>query len=107
MDATPRVLRYYQSQFGEEPCLSWQRELRDANGRAIIRTRLKRIEQGNLSNCAPVGEGVHELKIDFGPGYRVYFGHDGNLIILLLGGDKNTQPRDIPRAKEFWRDYNA
>ena len=47
------------------------------------------------------------MKIDFGPGYRVYFGHDGNLIILLLGGDKNTQPRDIPRAKEFWRDYNA
>jgi putative addiction module killer protein len=54
-----------------------------------------------------VGDGVHELKIDFGPGYRVYFAADGDSIILLYGGDKSTQVRDIVKAKEYWSDYNA
>ena len=54
-----------------------------------------------------MGEGVHELVIDFGPGYRVYFGHDGDQVILLGGGEKVTQCNDIERAKGYWRDYNA
>jgi putative addiction module killer protein len=107
VEATPRVLRNYQSDLGVEPFQEWLRDLRDGKGRGIIRTRLNRLLEGNFSNCEPVGEGVHELKIDFGPGYRVYFGVDANLVILLTGGDKDTQPRDIARAKEFWLDYNA
>lgn len=106
MDATPRKLLYYRTALDSEPCLEWLRGLRDAKGRAVIRTRLKRIEDGNFSKSEPVGDGVHELKIDFGPGYRVYFGEDGNLVILLNGGDKDTQPKDIARAKEYWREYN-
>jgi putative addiction module killer protein len=54
-----------------------------------------------------VGEGVHEFVIDFGPGYRVYFGEDGEKVVLLGGGDKSTQPSDITKAKRRWSDYNA
>jgi len=60
-----------------------------------------------MAQCASVGEGVHEMKIDSGPGYRVYFGEDGDLIILLSGGDKASQDRDIAKAKPYLRDYNA
>jgi putative addiction module killer protein len=87
--------------------LEWLRGLRDGKARGVIRTRLDRLQSGNFSNCEPVGNGVHELKIDFGPGYRVYFGEDGDSVILLQGGDKDTQERDIKKAKEYWGDYNA
>ena len=107
MEATPRTLRFYRTANGKDPFVQWLRGLRDARGRNVIRVRLNRIEAGNLSNCEPVGEGVHELKIDFGPGYRVYFGDDGASIILLLGGDKSSQASDIKKAKEYWRDYKA
>ena len=67
---------------------------------------LVRLGQGNTSNAKTVGEGVLEYRIDWGPGYRVYFGRDGHtLVILLTGGTKQRQQRDITRAKEFWADY--
>ena len=69
--------------------------------------RMDRIENGNFGDCYPVGEGVSELRIDVGPGYRIYFGQDGDLVVLLHGGDKSTQEKDIKMAKRFWRDYNA
>jgi putative addiction module killer protein len=63
---------------------------------------------GNLGNTRALGTGVSELKIDFGPGYRVYYGEDGpTIVVLLLGGDKSSQERDIEKAKAFWEDYNA
>lgn len=71
-------------------------------------TALVRMEQGNLANAKSVGAGVSECRIDFGPGYRVYYGRDGDtLIILLAGGSKKRQQRDIEAAKERWRDYKA
>ncbi len=70
--------------------------------------RLKRVQLGNLGDHRGVGEGVYELRIDFGSGYRVYFGEDGKrLIVLLIGGTKKTQTRDIETAKRYWSDYNA
>ena len=70
--------------------------------------RLERIKLGNLGDFRSVGEGVCELRIDYGPGYRVYFGRIGNIIvILLLGGDKSTQNRDIKKAIEYWIDYRS
>ena len=67
---------------------------------------MTRLEQGNTSNVKGVGSGVFEMKIDFGPGYRVYFGKDGEEIVILLGGGtKKRQQRDIGRAQECWQDY--
>jgi putative addiction module killer protein len=74
--------------------------------RAKVTTAIARIEQGNLSNVKSVGQGVLEYKIDFGPGYRVYFGRDGDvLVILLCGGTKKRQQRDIEKAIACWQDY--
>jgi putative addiction module killer protein len=73
---------------------------------ARIRARIARVRLGNLGNCEPVGGGVLELKINYGPGYRVYFGQVGmKLVILLCGGDKSSQAEDIRRAIEYWEDY--
>ncbi len=89
MGIGPRELRIYETPSGMCPFEDWLDGLRDAMSRARIRVRLDRIEQGNLGDCKSVGEGVMELRIDFGPGFRVYFAEDGPLIILLLiGGDK-------------------
>jgi len=78
----------------------WLRDLKDRQGRARIVSRLDRLEDGNPGNSRSVGEGVVELEIDVGPGYRVYYIQRGEvLIILLCGGDKSTQARDIQRAK--------
>lgn len=81
---------------------AWLNDLRDAIGRLRITARLTIAGEGNLSDCAPVGDGVHEMRVHVGPGYRLYFVHHGKRIIFLLnGGDKSTQRRDIKRAKEM------
>ncbi|MEB3179318.1 MAG: type II toxin-antitoxin system RelE/ParE family toxin [Nostocaceae cyanobacterium] len=70
--------------------------------------RFARLQLGNFGDYRFVGEGVYELRIDYGPGYRVYFGQVGNTIILLLcGGDKSTQNRDLLKAIEYWQDYRS
>ncbi len=96
----------YQREDGTEPYTEWFRRLRDATGKTSIGMRLRRVEAGNLGDCKPVGEGVSELRIDTGPGYRVYFGMRGTvMVILLCGGDKSSQERDIARAKAFWAEW--
>jgi putative addiction module killer protein len=80
----------------------WLKALRDAKAAAKIAQRIVRISSGLLGDVKPVGEGVSELRINFGAGYRVYFAQRGKLLIILLcGGDKSTQARDIRRAKEL------
>ncbi len=80
----------------------------DARASAKVTTALYRLEQGNFSNVKPVGKGVLECKIDFGPGYRIYFGQDGDtLIILLGGGSKKTQSNDIRKAQLLWAQYKS
>jgi putative addiction module killer protein len=107
VEPTSRTLLNYLTEDGCEPFEEWIKGLRDGKGRGIVRDRLNRIRIGNFGDCRPVGGGVHELRIDFGPGYRVYFGEDGESVILLCGGDKSTQQSDIPRAQRLWNDYNA
>ena len=86
-----------------EAFAEWIDTLRDRAGAARVLRRLARLERGNPGDVAAVGEGVSELKIDFGPGYRVYFGQRGQeLVIILGGGDKSTQERDIKAAKKLW-----
>lgn len=106
MEAVTRELLIYETSDGGYPFEVWLNGLKDVVGRASIRKRLNRIRMGNLGNNRNIGEGVWELKVDFGPGYRIYYGEDGpRLIVLLCGGDKGSQDRDIAKAKEYWRDY--
>jgi putative addiction module killer protein len=98
-------LRYYLTAGGESPFESWFSDL-DAAAAAKVSVALVRLGQGNTSNAKSVGEGVLEYRIDWGPGYRVYFGRDGETVVILLtGGAKQRQQRDIKRAKELWTDY--
>jgi putative addiction module killer protein len=84
----------------------WLRGLRDPQAVARINTRVMRLRRGNPGDVAPVGDGVSELRLMFGPGYRIYYAVRNNLLIVLLaGGDKSTQPRDIETAKALWRDF--
>lgn len=87
-----------------EAYASWFENLRDREARARINIRIRRLSLGNPGDVRPVGGGVSELRIDYGPGYRVYFAQRGPmLIILLAGGDKRTQHRDIKKARELAR----
>jgi putative addiction module killer protein len=69
--------------------------------------RMNRVAKGNFGDCKPVGDGVHELRFDIGCGYRIYFGEDGDDVVLLGGGEKSTQDRDITTVKQRWSQYNA
>jgi putative addiction module killer protein len=100
----------YETEDGSVPVSDWLDELQAQDQASYDRVInfIDRVENGNTSNFKPEGEGVTALKMDFGPGYRIYFGQDGlELIILLIGGDKSTQTEDIATAKKYWRDYNA
>ena len=101
-----RELKEYLTEAGRNPFREWLHSLRDPQARARIRVRLNRVRLGNLGDCKYVGDGVMEFRLDFGLGYRVYFGQDGEvLVILLCGGDKRTQTRDISTAKAYWQTY--
>ncbi len=76
----------------------------DTKTRAIIRTRLNRVRMGNFGDSKSLGDDVYELRVHYSPGYRIYFAEwDGTIIILLCGGSKRSQNRDIRRAKEYWQ----
>ncbi|TAK66574.1 MAG: type II toxin-antitoxin system RelE/ParE family toxin [Betaproteobacteria bacterium] len=84
---------------------NWFDGLRDERGKAAIKVRLRRAEGGNFGDCEPVGEGVSEMRIHYGPGYRVYFKRTGiEIVILLAGGDKRTQAKDIKKALKLARE---
>ncbi len=95
----------YQTTDGHSPFSKWFDNL-NASAAAKVRVAIARIELGNFSNSKAVGSSVWEIKIDFGPGYRVYYGKDGDkIIILLAGGTKKRQQRDIEKAKELWLEF--
>lgn len=98
-------LREYETEDGRSPFGEWFEEL-DAQAAAKVTIALTRLEAGNTSKVKGVGAGVFEIVIDFGPGYRVYFGKDGpEIVILLGGGTKKKQQRDINAAHDCWQDY--
>ena len=97
-------IEIYQESSGKCPFLNWQNAL-SKEARALVTTRLTRIRVGNFGDCKSF-EGIHELRIHYGPGYRIYFGKKSRTIVILLcGGDKSTQKKDIKKAKIFWQDY--
>ena len=101
-------VRIYADPDGKEPFIEWERGLRDRQARARVRARIARLRLGNFGDAKRVSDGVFELRIHSGPGYRVYFGREGSVVVILLcGGDKSTQDRDIERAEDYWRDYRS
>ncbi|MEH2372060.1 type II toxin-antitoxin system RelE/ParE family toxin [Nostoc sp.] len=108
MEVQPREIRNYLTVDGKNIFDEWLDSLRDRRAKAKIRARLDRVEDGNLGDCKSVGEGVFELRIDYGSGYRIYFGQEGIIIIILLcGGDKSTQKQDVDKVQEYWKDYRS
>ena len=106
VETFPYTISYYLTEAGEKPFKEWLDGLKDIVARQKIRIRLDRVRLGNLGKNRSVGEGVYELKIDYGPGYRVYYGLDKKtVVLLLLGGDKSSQKKDITQARTYWEDH--
>lgn len=105
MNTSKRVIVYATSE-GKEPFTDWLNRLQDAMVRKRILVRVSRLQKGNYGDYKIIGEGIKEARMFFGSGYRVYFGERGNdLIILLCGGDKSSQNKDIEKAKKYWQEY--
>lgn len=108
-EAYPREIQRYRTPSGSEPFTEWVESIRDQRTQDRILARIESIESGgNFGDCTPIrgSGGVFELRFHFGPGYRIYFGEVDNTIVLLLcGGAKSSQARDIARAKNYWREY--
>lgn len=106
MDAVRIEILEYVNEDGKNVFHEWLRSLKDRAARARIRVRLNRIRLGNFGDCKSVGSGVSELRVDYGPGYRIYFGKEGvQVVILLCGGSKKTQSKDIRMAQQYWAEY--
>jgi putative addiction module killer protein len=105
MPADEYSLRYYRTVNNKDPLGEWLRLLpKEAAGRVMI--RLERLRLGNFGDARALGKGLSELRIDTGPGYRVYFVVEGkSTVVLICGGDKSTQKKDIRRAREYLADY--
>ncbi|MBF0217125.1 MAG: type II toxin-antitoxin system RelE/ParE family toxin [Candidatus Omnitrophica bacterium] len=102
-----KTIIVYRTHDNKEPFATWLFSLRDKIVRQRIETRVDRMRQGNYGDHKRIS-GIIELRLDFGKGYRLYCGEDGEvLVVLLVGGDKSTQERDIKKALSYWRDYNG
>lgn len=105
-DSPAKTVLIYKTESGKVPFNIWLDSLRDRKTRQRILNRLFRVESGNYGDHKSVGDGVIELRFFFGAGYRIYFGEDGDkLVILLTGGDKSSQSEDIEQAKAYWKEY--
>ncbi len=105
MQSTPKNLIDYETTAGVCPIREWLHDL-DRTVRARVEARLKRVALGNFGDVKPEGDGVSELRLYFGSGYRIYFSQHGDeLIILLCGGDKGSQAEDVKTAKSYWADF--
>ena len=106
MKTTLKKIVHYMTMDGKSIFQGWFRVLRDKRAKIKITKRLAQAKYGNFGDTKPIGEGAHEMRIDYGPGYRVYYANDGETIIVLLcGGGKSTQDEDIKQAKEHWSTY--
>lgn len=91
---------------GKKPFADWFAKFKDSKIKARIRQRINRLEEGNYGDYKSVGDGVYELRLFFGSGYRIYFAEVGDTVVLLLcAGDKSSQSKDIEKAKEYWKEF--
>ena len=108
VEAKPRRIHIYEAENGKRPFEEWVKDLKNPSTVRRVQARLAGVIAGNLGDVKPVGEGVSELRLQFGSGFRIYFGYEGDeLIILLCGGDKSSQDKDVRKAKEYWADYRS
>ena|SRR5579864_8455226 len=107
MEARPREIRMLQAEDGKVPFADWIAGFEKETIYGVLLGRIERVEEGNFGDCVPEGRGVCALRIDVGPGYRIYLGEDGDFVVLLWGGTKRTQEKDLKLAKKYWRQYNA
>ncbi len=108
MEVIPQDIRNYATPDGREPYEEWVNSCRNRKTRAIIRERVNRLHLGNFGDYKRLTADLYELRIHYGPGYRVYFGMVGRVIVILLcGGSKKTQRRDIQKAKEYWEELRS
>jgi putative addiction module killer protein len=99
-------IRRYLNEDGKDILQSWLSKLKDRAARIAIDRRINRLELGNFGDHKPCRDGVWELRVDFGPGYRIYYARSGEKVVLLLcGGDKRTQDKDIAKACSYWQDW--
>lgn len=106
MIETKIELLEYVTEDGRNPFRKWLLSLKDRAARARIRVRLNRVRLGNFGDCKSAGKGVEELRVDYGPGYRIYFARNtSSLVILLCGGSKKSQSKDIQLAQAYWGDF--
>jgi len=107
VQARPRSVEVYESASGSAPFDTWMGDLKDPVGKAAVDAKVALLRRGSLGNYRDVGDGLIELKVNVGPGCRVYIGDDGKNSVILLAGRKNTQKQDIKAAKRYWADYKA
>ena len=101
-------IEIYETRTGRCPFDSWFESIREIHTKAKILSRLDRLKLGNFGDCKSLSDGVHELRIHYGPGIRIYYSKVRNKVVLLFcGGDKGTQARDIKKAKEYLKDYRS
>ena len=101
-------LRHYVDLTGQDLFIQWLDNLKDRQAQARVAVRLARLENGNFGDCKPISDGIWELRVDWGPGYRVYYAMEGKHVVLLCeAGDKRTQDADIARAIARWKEWQT
>jgi putative addiction module killer protein len=106
MEGRERPVLYYKTVAGISPFRESRNRIGDDDdARAAVDARIARLRGGNFGDCKPIGEGAAESRIHVGAGYRIYYGIDGEAVVLLCAGDKSTQDRDIAIARKYWKDY--
>jgi len=106
MDVREQQVLYYKTALNIQPFREWRANIADQVTLAAIDARIARFRSGNFGDSRSIGGGASENRIDLGPGYRIYYGRDGNdVVVLLCGGNKSTQAGDIEGAKAYWQDY--
>lgn len=102
-----KKIEFYKHDNNKEPFIEWFKTIKDKNTQARIIKRLVKLDYGKYGDYKDLGDSIYELKLNFGPGYRIYFGEyiDTRIVLILSGGDKSSQSRDIKKAKEYWKNH--